>query len=90
MPNPDIKEYNFGDLKNATRGFKGDMVLGVGGFGTVYKGWVDEKTLLPSKFGTGKMVAIKKLNSESTQGFDEWKVICEQLCLCAVCLISLV
>ncbi|KAH6803709.1 Protein kinase superfamily protein [Perilla frutescens var. frutescens] len=70
---PYIKVYSFADLKAATRTFRGDMVLGVGGFGTVYKGWVDEKTLLPSRHGTGMLVAIKKLNQESTQGFDEWQ-----------------
>ncbi|XP_074326811.1 putative serine/threonine-protein kinase PIX13 isoform X2 [Apium graveolens] len=48
-------------------------VLGVGGFGTVYKGWVDEKTLEPCKIGTGMVVAIKKLNHESVQGFQEWQ-----------------
>ncbi|KAH6755939.1 Protein kinase superfamily protein [Perilla frutescens var. hirtella] len=70
---PYNKVYSFADLKAATRNFRGDMVLGVGGFGTVYKGWVDEKTLLPSRHGTGMLVAIKKLNQESTQGFDEWQ-----------------
>lgn len=75
MPTPNLKVYSFSDLKNATRNFRSDMVLGVGGFGTVYKGWVDEKTLVPSKLGTGMMVAIKKLNPESMQGFEEWQVI---------------
>ncbi|KAK4430363.1 putative serine/threonine-protein kinase PIX13 [Sesamum alatum] len=73
LPTPNLKIYSFSDLKNATRNFKSDMVLGVGGFGTVYKGWVDEKTLMPSKIGTGMMVAIKKLNPESMQGFEEWQ-----------------
>ncbi|XP_057784088.1 probable serine/threonine-protein kinase PIX13 isoform X2 [Salvia miltiorrhiza] len=73
LATPNVKVYNFGDLKSATRGFKSDMVLGVGGFGTVYKGWVDEITLLPTRHGTGMLVAIKKLNQESTQGFDEWQ-----------------
>ncbi|GFP92586.1 probable serine/threonine-protein kinase cx32 chloroplastic [Phtheirospermum japonicum] len=72
LPTPNLKIYTYSDLKSATRSFKADMVLGVGGFGTVYKGWVDEKTLIPSKFGTGMLVAIKKLNHESVQGFDEW------------------
>ncbi|PIM98318.1 Serine/threonine protein kinase [Handroanthus impetiginosus] len=74
LPTPNLKIYSFSDLKNATRNFKGDMVLGIGGFGTVYKGWVDEKTLVPSsRLGTGMMVAIKKLNPESMQGFEEWQ-----------------
>ncbi|CAA2966927.1 probable serine threonine- kinase Cx32, chloroplastic [Olea europaea subsp. europaea] len=73
LPTPNLKIYSFSDLKNATRNFKSDMVLGMGGFGTVFKGWVDEKTLAPAKYGTGMMVAIKKLNSESIQGFEEWQ-----------------
>ncbi|KAF5791140.1 putative transferase, protein kinase RLK-Pelle-RLCK-VIIa-2 family [Helianthus annuus] len=73
LPAADLKVYTYSDLKACTRSFKSDMVLGVGGFGTVYKGWVDEKTLLPSKNGTGFMVAIKKLNHESVQGFQEWQ-----------------
>lgn len=75
LPSPNVKVYSFDDLKAATRSFRGDMKLGVGGFGTVYKGWVDQHTLLPSRHGTGMMVAIKKLNQESTQGFDEWQVM---------------
>lgn len=74
MPTPNLKIFNFSDLKLATKNFKSDSVLGVGGFGTVYKGWVDEKTLAPAKAGIGMIVAIKKLNSESTQGFEEWQV----------------
>ncbi|XP_047314897.1 probable serine/threonine-protein kinase PIX13 [Impatiens glandulifera] len=73
LPAPNLKVYTFSDLKSATRNFRSDSVLGIGGFGTVYKGWVDEKTLLPAKFGSGMMVAIKKLNSESMQGFEEWQ-----------------
>lgn len=74
MPSPNLKIYSYSDLKNATNGFKPDMTLGVGGFGTVYKGWVDEKTLAPSKIGTGMLVAIKRLNPESVQGLEEWQV----------------
>lgn len=73
VPTPNLKTYSFSDLKAATRNFKSDTVLGVGGFGTVFKGWVDEKTLTPTKVGNGMVVAIKKLNSESMQGFEEWQ-----------------
>ncbi|EYU43737.1 hypothetical protein ABFS82_12G054300 [Erythranthe guttata] len=68
-----LKIYSYSDLRSATGGFKSNTVLGVGGFGTVYKGWVDEKTLAPCKPGTGILVAIKKLNHESIQGFAEWQ-----------------
>ncbi|XP_019172240.1 PREDICTED: probable serine/threonine-protein kinase Cx32, chloroplastic isoform X4 [Ipomoea nil] len=73
LPKPNLKVYSLADLKVATGNFKPDMVLGIGGFGTVFKGWVDEKTLSPSKLGTGMIVAIKKLNPQSTQGFEEWQ-----------------
>lgn len=70
---PNLKEFSFADLKTATKNFKSDSLLGEGGFGKVYKGWMDEKTLIPSKAGTGMVVAIKKLNPESMQGFQEWQ-----------------
>ncbi|XP_071731157.1 probable serine/threonine-protein kinase PIX13 [Rutidosis leptorrhynchoides] len=73
LPAANLKVYTYSDLKSCTKNFKSDMVLGVGGFGTVYKGWVEENTLLASKNGTGAIVAIKKLNHESVQGFQEWQ-----------------
>ncbi|QCD82159.1 heterogeneous nuclear ribonucleoprotein F/H [Vigna unguiculata] len=74
LERPNLKEFSFGDLKSAAKSFKGDTLLGEGGFGRVYKGWLDEKNLTPAKPGSGMVVAIKKLNPESTQGFQEWKV----------------
>lgn len=75
LETPNLRVFSFAELKAATKNFKSDTVLGEGGFGKVFKGWVDEKTLAPSKVGTGMMVAIKKLNSESVQGFQEWQVL---------------
>ncbi|XP_022145480.1 probable serine/threonine-protein kinase CST [Momordica charantia] len=73
LDQPNLKEFNFAELKIATKNFKLENLLGQGGFGKVYRGWVDEKTLAPSKSSSGMMVAIKKLNSESVQGFQEWQ-----------------
>lgn len=73
LETPNLKVFSFSDLKSATKNFKSDNLLGEGGFGKVYKGWVDEKTLAPSKMGSGMVVAIKKLNPESVQGFDQWQ-----------------
>ncbi|KAL6222180.1 hypothetical protein ACLB2K_005572 [Fragaria x ananassa] len=68
-----LRVFSFADMKSATKNFKSDQILGEGGFGRVFKGWVDEKTLQPCKAGTGMMVAVKKLNPESVQGFQEWQ-----------------
>lgn len=62
------------DLKTATKNFKPDSMLGQGGFGKVYRGWIDAKSLAPSKAGSGMIVAVKRLNSDSFQGFAEWRV----------------
>lgn len=71
LPTPDLREFTFAELRNATKNFKADYVLGEGGFGKVFKGWIDDKS--PGKSGSGYVVAIKKLTSESMQGFEEWQ-----------------
>ncbi|CAJ1930656.1 unnamed protein product [Sphenostylis stenocarpa] len=73
METRNLKQFSFVDLKAATRSFRSDALLGEGGFGKVYKGWLHEKTLTPTKAGSGMVVAVKKLNSESLQGFREWQ-----------------
>ncbi|XP_078442336.1 putative serine/threonine-protein kinase PIX13 [Wolffia australiana] len=73
LESADLRVYTFGELKSATRNFRPDSVLGEGGFGRVFKGWVDEKTLNPAKSGCGKVVAVKKLNQDSIQGWEEWQ-----------------
>ncbi|KAK1684729.1 hypothetical protein QYE76_045577 [Lolium multiflorum] len=70
---PDLRVFTFAELKAATRNFKPDSLLGEGGFGQVYKGWVDEKTMNPVRSGTGMVIAVKKLNQESLQGLQEWQ-----------------
>ncbi|PWZ23429.1 putative serine/threonine-protein kinase PIX13 [Zea mays] len=72
---PNLRTFTFMELKTATKNFRLDSVLGEGGFGTVYKGWVDEKTMTPTRNGTGMVVAVKKLNSESMQGYEEWQML---------------
>ncbi|XP_010937617.1 receptor-like cytoplasmic kinase 176 isoform X2 [Elaeis guineensis] len=67
-----VKSFTFNELKNATRNFRPDSVLGEGGFGSVFKGWIDEHSLAATKPGTGIVIAVKKLNQEGFQGHREW------------------
>ncbi|XP_068317493.1 receptor-like cytoplasmic kinase 176 [Pyrus communis] len=67
-----LKSISFSELKTATRNFRPDSVLGDGGFGSVFKGWIDENSLIASKAGTGMVIAVKKLNQDGFQGHKEW------------------
>uniref|UniRef100_A0A0V0ILU0 non-specific serine/threonine protein kinase n=1 Tax=Solanum chacoense TaxID=4108 RepID=A0A0V0ILU0_SOLCH len=69
---PNVKSFSFNELKNATRNFRPDSLLGEGGFGCVFKGWIDAQTLTASKPGSGIVIAVKKLKPEGFQGHKEW------------------
>lgn len=71
-PSPNLKAFNFNDLKNATRNFRADSLIGEGGFGCVFKGWIDEQTFSAARPGYGLVVAVKKLKPEGFQGHREW------------------
>ncbi|KAH6814292.1 Protein kinase superfamily protein [Perilla frutescens var. frutescens] len=67
-----LKSFTFIDLKNATKNFSDDGLIGEGGFGCVFKGWINANTLSPCKPGSGMVVAVKKLKAQSFQGHREW------------------
>ncbi|XP_078444978.1 putative serine/threonine-protein kinase PBL9 [Wolffia australiana] len=72
LQSPNLKSFSFADLRNATRNFRPDSVLGEGGFGCVFKGWIDEHTFTAARPGTGLVIAVKKLNQDGFQGHKEW------------------
>ncbi|XP_059445026.1 probable serine/threonine-protein kinase PBL3 isoform X1 [Corylus avellana] len=72
LSSPNMKAFSFSELKNATRNFRPDSLLGEGGFGYVFKGWIDEHTFSAAKPGSGMVVAVKKLKPEGFQGHKEW------------------
>ncbi|KAK2656835.1 hypothetical protein Ddye_009887 [Dipteronia dyeriana] len=71
LATPHLKEFSFKELKMATRNFS--TQLGEGGFWKVFKGWMDEKTLAPSKTGDSMLVAIKDFNPKGDQHFELWQ-----------------
>ncbi|CAA3024425.1 kinase apk1a, chloroplastic [Olea europaea subsp. europaea] len=72
LDSSNLKSFGFIDLRAATRNFRPDSVLGEGGFGCVFKGWIDEHTFKAAKPGTGMVIAVKRLNQEGLQGHKEW------------------
>lgn len=60
------------ELETITKSFRSDYILGEGGFGTVYKGYIDENVRVGLK---SLPVAVKVLNKEGLQGHREWLVI---------------
>ncbi|KAL9231365.1 hypothetical protein vseg_006602 [Gypsophila vaccaria] len=72
LQSSNLKNFSYNDIRIATRNFRPDSVLGEGGFGCVYKGWIDEHSLAPAKPGCGTVIAVKRLNNEGFQGHREW------------------
>lgn len=62
--------FKYNDLYAATKGFKESELLGVGGFGAVYKG------VLPA---TRTEIAVKKIFNNSRQGLREFSAEIESL-----------
>jgi serine/threonine protein kinase len=54
--------FTIAEIRSATNNFDDDFIIGVGGFGNVYKGCIDGST----------PVAIKRLKSGSQQGANEF------------------
>jgi hypothetical protein len=67
-------QFTFQELKSATGNFRPDSILGEGGFGYVFKGWIEEHGTAPAKPGSGITVAVKSLKPDGLQGHREWVV----------------
>ncbi|XP_010554040.1 PREDICTED: probable receptor-like protein kinase At5g15080 [Tarenaya hassleriana] len=67
-----LRKFSFNELKAVTRSFRPESLLGEGGFGCVFKGWINENGSAPAKPGTGISVAVKTLNHDGLQGHKEW------------------
>ncbi|CAL8140710.1 unnamed protein product [Prunus armeniaca] len=70
LPSKLCDYFSLAEIKAATRNFSDICIIGRGGFGNVYKGYVD---------GGATPVAIKRLKPESSQGAHEFKTEIEML-----------
>ncbi|WOH12098.1 hypothetical protein DCAR_0831597 [Daucus carota subsp. sativus] len=68
-PNRTGRRFTLAELKAATNSFEDSLIIGVGGFGKVYKGEIEDGTL----------VAIKRANPQSQQGLTEFETEIEML-----------
>ncbi|KAL7251123.1 hypothetical protein ACSBR1_013035 [Camellia fascicularis] len=55
--------FSLTEIQSMTNNFNEELVIGIGGFGKVYKGFIDNGA---------KTVAIKRLHAESNQGAEEF------------------
>ncbi|XP_047325349.1 probable receptor-like protein kinase At1g30570 [Impatiens glandulifera] len=63
------RNFTLAEIKAATNNFDEKLILGVGGFGKVYKGEIEE----------GFTVAIKRANPQSEQGLKEFQTEIQML-----------
>ncbi|XP_050209921.1 probable serine/threonine-protein kinase PBL11 isoform X2 [Mercurialis annua] len=72
LQSADMKNFCYDELKEATENFSSDNLLGEGGFGFVYKGWIDEHSLTAVGPEMGMAVAVKVLKQKGSKGQQEW------------------
>ncbi|XP_062009767.1 receptor-like protein kinase FERONIA [Rosa rugosa] len=70
LPTYFCRHFSLPEIKVATENFNATSIIGVGGFGNVYKGRID---------GEATLVAVKRLKPDSSQGAHEFKTEIELL-----------
>ncbi|RRT50832.1 hypothetical protein B296_00033380 [Ensete ventricosum] len=71
LPGSNLHVFTLAELKAVTRNFSTTNFIGSGGFGPVFKGYVDDKLRPGLK---AQHVAVKSLDLEGLQGHREWLV----------------
>ncbi|XP_040363754.1 probable serine/threonine-protein kinase PBL11 [Rosa chinensis] len=66
-----LRRFFLNELKMATWNFHPDNMVGEGGFGSVFKGWVDDSSTAANP-GKGMLIAVKRINKEGFLGHELW------------------
>ncbi|XP_010441028.1 PREDICTED: probable receptor-like protein kinase At5g38990 [Camelina sativa] len=70
LPSDLCRRFSIYEIKSATNNFEEKLIVGVGGFGSVFKGRID---------GGATLVAVKRLEITSNQGAKEFETELEML-----------
>ncbi|KAL1162564.1 hypothetical protein V6Z11_A07G209800 [Gossypium hirsutum] len=70
LPSDLCRHFSLSEIKRATNNFDNVFIIGVEGFGNIYKGFI---------YGGATQVAIKQLNPESQQAAHEFRTEIEML-----------
>lgn len=65
-----LRVFTYEELRGATKNFHRSNMLGEGGFGCVYKGWITHSQ--SNEEEVRMEVAVKQLNRKGHQGHKEW------------------
>lgn len=74
VPARNIHSFCYSVLRAATRKFSKENIIGEGGFGRVYIGYINPDSMKAAKPDTGKAIAIKVLGRRGIQSDEEWQV----------------
>lgn len=70
LPSDRCRQFSLSEIKQATCDFADHCMIGSGGFGHVFKGYIDDGSIT---------VAVKRLNSSSMQGAREFRTEIEMI-----------
>ncbi|KAI8534149.1 hypothetical protein RHMOL_Rhmol10G0066600 [Rhododendron molle] len=73
LPTPNLRIFSFSKLRNATKNFGVDALLGEGRFGAVYRGTLYKNVVLNN--GSGLNIVVKKLDNKRIHKFEDWQLI---------------
>lgn len=70
LDNSKLRDFTYEELRAATFNFSMNLLIGKGGFGNVYKGWLKEQR--PSKGARNRLIAVKRFSGDTRQGYLEF------------------